>query len=133
MRARTLCAAALSVAAVAVVVCGGPAEASLAESSLVITANDGAMITEVILRCGPAGGTHADAENACAALAGVDGDFDALPEQPVACLLIYQPVTVEVGGNWRNRVVRFERQYPNRCVAGAQSAGVFVFDTTKHS
>jgi hypothetical protein len=130
MRARALCAATLSVAAM---IAGGPAEAVPAESSLVITAHDGATVTEVVLTCGPAGGTHVRAEDACATLAGVDGDVDALPELPLACPQLYLPVTVEVSGHWRTRTVRFERRYPNLCVAEVRSTGVFVFDTTKHS
>jgi hypothetical protein len=137
MRARTLCTAALTVAAIMV---GGSAEASAlpSESSLVITAYDSAdgdwrVIAEATLKCAPTGGNHLSAEDACDILTEVDGEFEALPTVPVVCVLIYQPVIIEVGGNWRDRVVRFDREYPNLCVAGAESGGVFRFDPAKHS
>jgi Subtilisin inhibitor-like len=102
------------------------------ESSLVITAydpEDGArpVVAEVTVKCGPDGGSHPDPERACEALEAVDGDVYALEPLPQGCILIYQPVHVEVGGSWRDRVVSFEREYPNLCVAAVESAGVFMF------
>ncbi len=141
MRAKSLCAVALCAVSISVaaITVGGAAAASPqpSESSLVITAYDGSdrdwpVIAEITLKCGPTGGTHTDAENACDTLAAVDGDFDALPTAPVFCVLIYQPVIIEVGGNWQDRVVRFDGEYPNMCVAGAESGGVFHFDPMKH-
>lgn len=135
MRLTSVCATALS--AGAIVLCGifAPAGATTvrpSESNLVITAYDSSgiiasLIGEVVLKCEPAGGTHVDAADACATLAAVDGDFDALTPEPVACVLIYKPVYIEVGGNWRDRVIRFQHTYPNLCVAGAETAGVFTF------
>jgi len=135
MRLMSVCATALS--AGAIVLCGTSAPVGAteqpSESTLVITAWDSSgivaeMIDEVVLKCEPAAGSHVDAEDACAALVSVDGDFAALEPSPVACLLIYKPVYIEVGGNWRDRVVRFQHNYPNLCVAGAEGAGVFRFD-----
>jgi Subtilisin inhibitor-like len=122
------------VAAAATVLClSVPAVAQEgSEASLVITVYDGAdtswpKLTEVTLKCHPTGGTHAAAENACDALDAVDGDLGALPQLNVVCPMVYQPVTVEVGGSWRDRVVAFEADYGNLCVAFAESGGVFRF------
>ena len=134
MRLTSVCATALS--AGAIVLCGSyppvGATEQPSESNLVITAYDSSgfiaeLIDEVVLKCEPAGGSHLDAVDACATLDSVDGDFEALRPQPIACVLIYKPVYIEVGGNWRDRVVRFQRNYPNLCVAGAESDGVFRF------
>ncbi|HEV2782199.1 MAG TPA: SSI family serine proteinase inhibitor [Actinophytocola sp.] len=132
---RSLRAAAAVAAAIAL--CGPVAPAAQArllpsESSLVITAYDPTdetwpVVAEMTLKCAPEGGSHPDAREACATLDWVDGDFTALEPLPVACVLIYQPVIVEVGGNWRDRVVSFEAEYPNLCVAGAESEGIFTF------
>src|SRR5882762_8088093 len=80
-----------------------PAAASTAvsESSLVITVYDTLdplrpVVREVTLKCGPTGGSHPDAEGACATLTQVDGDFDALLQLGLYCPEYYQPVLVEV-------------------------------------
>jgi hypothetical protein len=120
----TLIVAALSLTA-------GPAAASTSasESGLVITAYTydpvQPVTTEVSLRCEPTGGTHPDAEAACATLEQVDGDFDALIPLGMFCPEYFQPVAVEVVGKWRDRTVTFEHVYGNRCVAEDQSEGVF--------
>jgi hypothetical protein len=102
------------------------------ESSLVITVYDGTdtswpVRTEVTLKCHPTGGTHSAADTACGTLEAVEGEFAALTPLNVACPMVYQPVTVEVGGNWRDRVIRFESGYGNLCVAFDRSGGVFRF------
>lgn len=134
MRPKSVCATALS--AGAIVLCGmlTPAAASTqpSESTLVITAWDSSgfiaeQIHEVVLKCEPAAGSHVDAANACATLNAVNGDFDALEPSGDVCILIYKPVYIEVGGNWRDRVVRFQHNYSNLCLAKVESAGVFSF------
>jgi hypothetical protein len=136
MRATSLCAISLCAIALAAgaITVGGSAEAAPrpAPSALAIIAQAGTGGRPVIagvtvLRCGPAGGNHANADDACATLAGVRGDLDALPAAPIACPLIYQPVLVKVIGRWQGRIVRFAGQYPNLCVAEADSGGVFRF------
>jgi hypothetical protein len=100
---------------------------------LVITAYDSTspgwlIVNEVTLKCDPAGGSHVSAEDACATLSSVDGHIEDLDPLLIACPLYYQPVTIEVGGNWRERVVNFDEEYPNMCVAMAESDGVFRFE-----
>lgn len=111
-----------------------PANAAAAtkqpKSSLVLSVYEGIgdtgpMIGEVTLKCDPPGGTHSAAEDACAALDAVDGNFRRLRSTGGMCIMIYAPVTVQAGGNWRDDVVRFERTYGNLCVAGTSSNGVF--------
>jgi hypothetical protein len=102
------------------------------ESSLVLTmyegtAGTGPVIAEVTLKCDPTGGSHTTADDACATVDAVDGDFDALGSTGEMCILIYDPVTVEVGGNWRDQVISFESAYGNSCFAGTESDGVFKF------
>jgi hypothetical protein len=101
-------------------------------SSLVITAYDGEdtswpVGSEVTLKCEPTGGSHTEAEDACASLTEADGDLDALPDRELICPEVYQPVTVEVGGKWNDMVVEFERTYANLCFAFSESDGVFKF------
>ena len=138
MRPWLSCAATSGAIALGLTLClaGAPAGAvqQPSESTLVITAYDGTigafggeLIAEVTLKCDPTGGSHIDAEATCATLDGVNGDLDALPPLDQLCPVIYQPVTIEVGGSWRGSVVSFEREYGNLCVAGDQSAGVFRF------
>jgi hypothetical protein len=110
-----------------------PASAAAPKSALVITAYDNydaaaanpAVIAEMTLQCDPAGGTHPQPTRACAALRKVNGNLAALRSKRVACTLIFQPVLVKVGGHWRGRTVSFSGDYPNLCVAYAESDGVF--------
>jgi hypothetical protein len=134
---RRLFMSAAAVAAGAIAMCGMSTPAGAVEqvsaSSLVITAYGGtstadAMYEELTLQCDPAGGTHPDKDNVCAKLHEVDGNIDRLTPLPdTACLTIYQPVTVKVGGNWGRCVVHFERTYSNSCVARVESGGLFTF------
>lgn len=136
MRARTLCAAAVTAGALAICGLFGSASAlpEPSESTLVITAYDStglSVVKEMTLKCNPTGGSHIDAHGACAALEEADGEFTSLRPLEIACTLEYQPVTIEVGGNWVDRVVHFDREYSNMCVAGAESEGVFRFPPGK--
>lgn len=121
-------------AAVALIVLGIPAGATGqgSASSLVITAYNGEdtswpVVKEVTLKCEPTGGSHAEAEDACASIESVGGNLDELLDRQLICPDVYQPVTVEVGGNWDDMVVAFERTYANLCFAFSQSDGVFQF------
>jgi len=101
-------------------------------SSLVITAYNGddttwPVIREVTLKCEPTGGNHEHAEDACASIESVGGNLDELLDRQELCPEVYQPVTIEVGGNWDDMVVAFEHTYANLCFAFSQSDGVFSF------
>lgn len=99
--------------------CVSSFELSVADSSGATTA--------VTLECDPSGGDHPHADRACRTLRSVDGDFTKLPDEQLMCPAIYDPVTVSATGHWGKRPVRFEREYPNRCAANADTASVFDF------
>jgi hypothetical protein len=40
------------------------------------------------------------------------------------CTLQYAPVRVIARGTWHDRPRRFERRYPNRCVAVRETGGI---------
>lgn len=132
MRRLIRCAVAAGVTAALVLPIPAGAATELSGASLVLTLYDGTdtfspVLAEVTVKCDPTGGTHADAEGACETLEDVDGDLSALESLGLFCPMIFQPVTVEVGGNWREQVVRYEGEYPNRCVAFDESQGLFQF------
>ncbi|QGK71230.1 protease inhibitor [Allosaccharopolyspora coralli] len=107
----------------------GPAEpAELSVMHLSVT--NQAKITEsrsTLLTCGPAGGTHANAAQACAALDEAAGNFQDLQAQSTQCPLIYEPVTVTAKGTWKNAPVEFTHEFANSCVLAAQTEGVYDF------
>lgn len=82
-----------------------------------------------VLSCGPTGGTHPNAEGACASLKRADGNFGSLRSENATsmCPLIYQPVTVTAKGTWHNKPVEFTKTYSNDCTLKAQTGEVFDF------
>lgn len=96
-----------------------------------ITLHDGThtsdpVLARATLNCFPThGSTHPRPLRSCLTLARAGGDFAALPKHNRPCTMIYKPVTVVVEGTWKGRVQGYAHTYPNRCVADAQSAGVF--------
>jgi subtilisin inhibitor-like len=83
--------------------------------------------SSVSLRCEPAEGSHPDPVRACSELSGVDGDFARLPHDSSICPDLWAPVSATADGQWRGRPVRFTHTYPNPCLAGAESSGIFAF------
>jgi len=81
------------------------------------------------LQCSPAGGSHPDAEAACAALERVGGDFTALGDhgEQAVCTLEYAPVRLSATGFWQGTPVDYEKTFSNPCVARSRTAGVFDF------
>ncbi|GAA0453492.1 SSI family serine proteinase inhibitor [Streptomyces olivaceiscleroticus] len=105
-----------------------PSQAGPHEASIVIHAGEGTggeVIGRATLHCFPTGGTHPRPEAACRALAGVNGDFERLRALPRPCPKIHRPVTVAAKSIWQGNATFVVRGYPNLCVAGADSAGVF--------
>ncbi|MEU6147213.1 SSI family serine proteinase inhibitor [Streptomyces sp. NPDC047081] len=80
-----------------------------------------------LLLCDPPQG-HAHAAEACAELAAVDGDIDALPPRSGFCPMIYAPVTVHARGEWSGRKVDYGQTYSNACVLAARTGSVFALD-----
>jgi hypothetical protein len=79
----------------------------------------------VSLTCGPAGGTHQRAREACAAIGAVRGDLAALHVSDDMCTMQYDPVTVTATGRWKGRTVRYERTFGNACVLRVETGPVF--------
>lgn len=79
------------------------------------------------LTCEPTGGDHTNAKQACDELGSVNGDFTKLTRSEQACILIYQPVTAVVTGNWGGTRVNFEKTYGNSCELNASTGAVFKF------
>ncbi|MDV9178903.1 SSI family serine proteinase inhibitor [Streptomyces sp. W16] len=80
-----------------------------------------------LLLCDPPQG-HAHATEACAELAAVGGDIDAIPARSVFCPMIYAPVTAYARGEWKGRQVDYTRTFSNRCVMAARTGDVFALD-----
>ncbi|MEU3096713.1 subtilase-type protease inhibitor [Streptomyces sp. NPDC006967] len=114
---------------------GDAPSALYAPSALVLTVGHGdnaATVTPeraVTLTCAPGpSGTHPAAASACADLAGVRGDFDALTmREGVSCTKQYDPVLVTVDGVWQGQRVSYERIFSNACVMNAHGSSVFAF------
>ncbi|MGK5552787.1 SSI family serine proteinase inhibitor [Actinomadura kijaniata] len=80
------------------------------------------------LWCGPDGGAHPVAENACDQLRKVSGRIGEIPEQQGPCTLEYRPVRLTATGHWRGAPRHFDRTYPNRCAAVRGTGGtLFAF------
>ncbi|MFD3623903.1 subtilase-type protease inhibitor (plasmid) [Streptomyces sp. DSM 116494] len=114
---------------------GDAPSALYAPSALVLTVGHGdnaATVTPeraVTLTCAPGpSGTHPAAASACADLAGVRGDLDALTmREGVFCTKQYDPVLVTVDGVWQGQRVSYERIFSNACVMNAHGSSVFAF------
>jgi hypothetical protein len=76
---------------------------------------DAGFADAVKLECDPAGGGHPQAARACAELAAVGGDLDQIEPARTACMLIYQPVTATVSGEWRGAKIEWRHRYGNSC------------------
>ncbi|MFC0041442.1 SSI family serine proteinase inhibitor [Actinomadura rayongensis] len=100
---------------------GAPAPAELR-----LSVQRGADVRTVVLRCGPAGGTHPQAARACAELARGGGKVDR-PSDGVFCTMDYAPVTASAQGRYGRGSVRFSKEYSNACVMRARTGTLFAF------
>ncbi|MES4887236.1 SSI family serine proteinase inhibitor [Streptomyces sp. NPDC096012] len=80
-----------------------------------------------LLLCDPPQG-HARAAEACAELAGTDGDVSRIQTKSGFCPMIWAPVTARARGQWNGRPIRFEQTYSSRCVMNARTGAVFSLD-----
>jgi hypothetical protein len=76
---------------------------------------DAGFARAVKLECDPASGGHPQAAQACAELEAVGGDIDKIEPAHTACIMIYQPVTAEVSGEWRGTPIGWQHRYGNGC------------------
>lgn len=87
----------------------------------------GQLLAQATLRCDPDSGSHPHPQQACAALATVDGHIERLQPLHVVCSLIFDPVTAVATGHWNGRPVSFVHTYGNRCELGRATGPVFTF------
>ncbi|WP_158581460.1 SSI family serine proteinase inhibitor [Actinomadura spongiicola] len=74
----------------------------LTEIKLAVTPQEGGKPRTATLTCEPAGGTHANAEVACAELAKVNGRIKDVPwNRGWLCLQYWEPVDATATGYWR--------------------------------
>ncbi|MEU3554792.1 SSI family serine proteinase inhibitor [Streptomyces fragilis] len=74
---------------------------------------------------------HREAVRACAELADVRGDLQALPARPDAvCPMRYAPVTARARGEWGGKLVQYTETFPNECVMAARTGAVFTLAET---
>jgi hypothetical protein len=81
----------------------------------------------VTLKCVPDGGTHPHVAQACAQLAKVSGVIGRIPPTDRLCPQIWKPVTVRVSGWWAFQWRGYAKNYPNLCMAIADTGG-YIFD-----
>ncbi|MBB5955248.1 hypothetical protein FHS29_001818 [Saccharothrix tamanrassetensis] len=79
------------------------------------------------LTCGPTGGSHPRAAEACDALSPVDGEISNLATETAVCTLEYDPVKVSATGTWRGETREFAAEFPNPCAMHADTGPVFDF------
>lgn len=100
------------------------------DTSLTLTVTTaGGDAESVRLTCEPAGGSHPNAESACAEIHAAHGDFDGLPgdSEQTACTMIYQPVTAVAEGTWQDESVSWEHEFGNACTLRTATGTVFLF------
>ncbi|GHI02433.1 serine protease [Streptomyces cellostaticus] len=81
-----------------------------------------------LLLCDPVPLGFAQAAEACAELAAVDGDIARIPHRKVFCPMIFAPVTVHARGQWNGRPVDYQETYTSKCVMAARTGPVFALD-----
>jgi hypothetical protein len=81
----------------------------------------------VTLTCGPVGGAHPKAAQACAALKKAGGKPARLKPARTICTLEYAPVTAEIEGTWKGKAVRWSKTFPNSCDLTRATGVVFAF------
>ncbi|GAA3089296.1 SSI family serine proteinase inhibitor [Streptomyces rectiviolaceus] len=95
---------------------------------LTVAGDDNAWIRGVLLDCvTQRPGHHPHAAEACAAIDGAGGDFDALPAKSGICTKQYAPVTVSATGTHRGKPVSWNKTYGNACEMGYATGAVFRF------
>nr|GID84641.1 protease [Actinoplanes derwentensis] len=110
-------------ATVLAVLSGTAGPAAAADSRLTFTYAD----KKVRLTCGPTGGGHPRADEACAVLRRIGGDPARLEGGDSLCVLLYQPVTARLHGTWRGRPVKWQRTYGNSCEMSRATGVLFQF------
>ncbi len=88
---------------------------------------DGEVLGSATLTCSPAGGSHPNAEKACAQLTDAEGDVEKIPPEDRICPRIFDPVVMVAEGTWKGTPRSFKREFPNKC-EGIGGTGGILFD-----
>ncbi|MFF3226033.1 SSI family serine proteinase inhibitor [Nocardia suismassiliense] len=80
------------------------------------------------LTCGPAGGTHPRAKEACAALTAAKGQFDELEGDVSTCTTEYDSITATATGTWNGVAIEWQNTFANECELHGATVPVFFFD-----
>lgn len=118
--------------ATAIAVLGGTAGAAAGSTASRPAAADSKLTLTyaaktVKLTCGPVGGGHPKAGEACATLRDIGGNPARLKPGDSLCVLLYQPVTARLEGTWRGKAVNWKRTYGNSCEMGRATGVLFQF------
>lgn len=79
----------------------------------------------VSLRCGPTGGSHPHAEQACGILSAAGGDPRRITPADGFCTMEFAPVRATLGGWWEGRPVVYQQTFSNSCAMGLATRGLF--------
>lgn len=126
--------AALAAAALSVLAVPAPAQAQAQRAqlpavlSLAVLDVGSDTAAQAELTCHPTGGSHPQAEAACAALDAAGGDPDRVaPKVGVFCYQLSQPVTASVTGAWAGLPVRWQQTFGNICELHTRTGVLFRF------
>jgi hypothetical protein len=82
----------------------------------------------VTLTCGPVGGTHPLAKEACEEIDKAGGNIAAVPALPnQGCLGVWKPVLIGVTGKWQGKEVLFSAFESNAGCAKIRHGHVFFY------
>lgn len=82
----------------------------------------------VYLTCDPPGGSHPNAETACAEIEAANGLIENIPAQPDAtCSTEYEPSVINVIGIWQDHPVQFQEIATNAGCARISHGSLFDF------
>ncbi|RJQ76047.1 hypothetical protein D5S17_19410 [Pseudonocardiaceae bacterium YIM PH 21723] len=88
----------------------------------------GGIVSSTQLNCGPTGGPHKRAAEACALLDTVDGNYkDLRPAQDMLCNYGNIPVRIELAGRWGGRQVYYADTVSNECQMVRWTGAIFQF------
>jgi hypothetical protein len=79
----------------------------------------------VLLRCNATGNEHPYPVEACAEVAAVKGDIDAIPAANAGCAGVWQPVRISVTGTVGDESVRWSDEVSNEGCAVISHGHVF--------
>lgn len=88
---------------------------------------DAGFASAVKLTCGPDGGGHPEAAQACATLRTAGADPEKIKPARIMCMMIYAPVTAEITGVWRGAPITWTHKYGNSCEMTRATGVLFKF------